>query len=168
MPGAAFLPCVSRIDLLIFIIWYYDTLSTAPLMVGRSHMRKNEDRKRAEKEFLGDRGRITNKELAKSLGVHPATVARWRKLDEWDVKLVQSITDQEEPDSTNGELYEADLRHLAQLNDRIEAYLQKKELLPSEILELAQAKFHIMTCMEIVYDNMRYPLADGTDEDDDF
>ena len=131
-------------------------------------MRKNDDRKHAEKVFLGDRGRITNKELAKSLGVHPATVARWRKLDEWDVKLVQSITDQEEPDAADGEVYETDLRQLSQLNDRIEAYLQKKELLPSEILELAQAKFHIMTCMEIVYDNMRYPLADAIDQEDDF
>ena len=131
-------------------------------------MRKNDDRKRAEKVFLGDRGRITNKELAKSVGVHPATVARWRKLDEWDLKLVQSISDQEEPAHAEGDLYEVDLRQLAQLNDRIEAYLHKKELFTSEILELSQAKFHIMSCMEMIYDHMRYPLADSLDEDDDF
>lgn len=132
-------------------------------------MRKNEDRKRAEKEFLGDRGRITNKDLARSLGVHPATVARWRKLDEWDMKLVQSISDQDERPSSEEDLYALDLRHLSQLNERIEAYLQKKELLPSEILELAQAKFHIMTCMEIIFDHTRYPRHDEAfDEDDDF
>jgi Mn-dependent DtxR family transcriptional regulator len=132
-------------------------------------MRKNEDRKRAEKEFLGDRGRITNKDLARSLGVHPATVARWRKLDEWDMKLVQSISDQDERPSSEEDPYALDLRHLSQLNERIEAYLQKKELLPSEILELAQAKFHIMTCMEIIIDHTRYPRHDEAfDEDDDF
>jgi hypothetical protein len=40
-------------------------------------MRKNNDRKVAEQTYLSDRGRITNKELAKKLQVHPATVARW-------------------------------------------------------------------------------------------
>ncbi len=49
-------------------------------------MKKNQDRKNAEKTFLQDRGRITNKEMAKKLGVHPATIARWKKTDEWDVK----------------------------------------------------------------------------------
>ena len=47
-----------------------------------------------------------------------------------------------------------------QLNDRIDGYLQKKELLPAEILDLAQAKFHIMSCMEIIRDHMRYPPTD--------
>ena len=114
-------------------------------------MRKNEDRKLAEETFLRDRGRVTNKDLAKTLGVHPATVARWKKLDEWDLKLVQSISG---PDGSADvdDLYQVDLRQLGLLNERIDAYLEKKELLPSEILELAQAKFHIMHCMEIIND----------------
>ncbi len=60
-------------------------------------MKKNEDRMNAGKSLLSDRGRITNKELAKQLGVHPATVARWKKLDEWDLKLVQSVTPADSP-----------------------------------------------------------------------
>ena len=131
-------------------------------------MRKNEHRKTAEQTFMKDRGRITNKELAKQLGVHPATVARWKKLDEWDIKLVQSITGSEETVGVEPHFYEVDLRHINALNERIDAYLQKKELLPSEILELAQAKFHLMNCMEIINDQMRFPLIEEFDDDDDY
>ncbi len=127
-------------------------------------MRKNEDRKLAEETFLRDRGRVTNKDLAKELGVHPATVARWKKLDEWDLKLVQSISEAEGPTDVD-DLYHVDLKHLGQLNERIDAYLEKRELLPSEILELAQAKFHIMHCMEIINDQLRYPLVQDFDEE---
>jgi hypothetical protein len=126
-------------------------------------MRKNEDRKLAEETFLRDRGRITNKDLAEALGVHPATVARWKKLDEWDLKLVQSVSDPEGSDDAD-DMYQLDLKHLGLLNERIEAYLGKEELLPSEILELAQAKFHIMQCMEIINDQLKYPLFQDFEE----
>jgi DNA-directed RNA polymerase sigma subunit (sigma70/sigma32) len=130
-------------------------------------MRKNEDRKLAEERFLKDRGRVTNKELAKALGVHPATVARWKKLDEWDLKLVRSIGHDNEKAGSEDVLYAADLRHLAQLNDRIDLYLQKKELLPSEILELAQAKWALMSCMEIIHDQMSYSVRDVLEDDEE-
>lgn len=121
-------------------------------------MRKNEDRKVAEQLFLNDRGRITNKEIAKKLSVHPATVARWKKLDEWDLKLLQTIQDPKhglgESVPTNSldqeELLTIDMKHLTMLNERIETYLQKKELLTSEILELAQAQYHILCCRQII------------------
>ena len=129
-------------------------------------MRKNEDRKVAEQLFLEEKGRITNKEVARNLSVHPATIARWRKLDEWDMKLVQEVTS---PYSSPEEedFYAVDLRHIKSLNERIEIYLQKKELLPSEILELAQSKYHLMSCMEIINDTMRFPLLDEYVQDDD-
>jgi IS30 family transposase len=130
-------------------------------------MRKNEHRKTAEQAFLKDRGRITNKELAKRLGVHPATVARWKKLDEWDMKLVQSVTASEEFASAETDFYKVDLRHINALNERIDTYLQKKELLPSEILDLAHAKFHLMNCMEIINEQMRYPLMEEFHEEDE-
>ncbi len=129
-------------------------------------MRKNDARKIAEQTFLKDRGRITNKELAKHLGVHPATVARWKKLDEWDLKLVQSVSPSEEPEISEEEFFDADLRHIALLNERIDAYLQRKELLPSEILELAEAKFHLMSCKEIIHDHMTHPLMDLFEQQD--
>lgn len=129
-------------------------------------MKKNEDRKLAEQTFLNDRGRITNKELAHKLGIHPATVARWKRLDDWDRKLVQSVGGREEPAQPSDDFYSADMRHIRLLNERMDWYLQKKELLPSEILELAQAKFHIMNCMEIINDQLRYPAVDGYENED--
>jgi IS30 family transposase len=120
-------------------------------------MKKQSDRKLAEDTFLGVRGQITNKDLARKLGIHPATIARWKKLDEWDRKLVQVVTEPNSQDEED-EYYASDLRHLTSLNEKIEKFLERKELQPSEILELAEAKYHIMTCMEIIYDRMNLPL----------
>lgn len=131
-------------------------------------MRKNEARKIAERAFLDDRGRITNKEIAQKLGIHPATVARWKKLDEWDVKLVQSLSKFSEGQEKSEDFYAVDLRHLSLLNERIDAYLRKKELLPSEILELSEAKYHIMSCMEMINEQMRYVLSEDFPEDEEF
>ncbi|MFH0960380.1 MAG: phage terminase small subunit-related protein [Pseudomonadota bacterium] len=119
-------------------------------------MKKNQDRKNAEKTFLQDRGRITNKEMAKKLGVHPATIARWKKWDEWDVKLIQTISDINDSDTGEEDSFNTDMRHLTLLNDCIETRLQKKELLSSEILELSQAKLNIISCMEILNDQLKY------------
>ncbi len=131
-------------------------------------MRKNEARKIAERAFLDDRGRITNKEIAQKLGIHPATVARWKKLDEWDVKLVQSLSKFSEGEAKSEDFFAVDLRHLSLLNERIDAYLRKKELLPSEILELSEAKYHIMSCMEMINEQMRYVLSEDFPEDEEF
>ncbi|MCL5123225.1 MAG: phage terminase small subunit-related protein [Deltaproteobacteria bacterium] len=119
-------------------------------------MKKNQDRKNAEKVFLKDSGRITNKEMAKKLGVHPATIARWKKVDEWDLKLIQNITDKNHSQPEEKDFLEIDMRHLNMLNDRIEAHLERKELLPSEILELSQAKLNIISCIEILNEQFRY------------
>lgn len=129
-------------------------------------MKKNEDRKLAESVFLEERGRITNKELAKKLRVHPATVARWKKLDEWDMKLVQSVTTPPPLSEESDDFYGRDLNHIKLLNDRIDVYLRKQELLPSEIRELAEAKLHLMSCMEIIHDHTQYPSV-GEFEDED-
>jgi DNA-binding Lrp family transcriptional regulator len=131
-------------------------------------MRKNEARKFAEKAFLEDRGRLTNKEIAQKLGIHPATVARWKKLDEWDLKLVQSLSRVNEGQDKVEDFYAVDVRHLSLLNERIDAYLRKKELLPSEILELAEAKYHIMSCMEMINEQMRYSLSEEFHDDEEF
>lgn len=132
-------------------------------------MKKNEHRKMAEKAFLTDRGRITNKDLAERLGVHPATVARWKKIDEWDLKLVRSVTVADSDQEAGDDYFVADLRHIGLINERIEAYLKKKELLPSEILELAEAKFNLMSCMAMIDDRTRFPhTGDLESLEDDF
>lgn len=132
-------------------------------------MKKDEDRKLGEKLFLEHRGRITNKEIARQIKAHPATIARWKKIDEWDLKLVQSMN---EPDDDNLDevLYANDSRQINTLNERIDSYLKKTELAPAEIRDLAEAKFHLMQCMEIINDQMRYSLLDhyyGEDQEFD-
>ena len=131
-------------------------------------MRKNEARKIAERAFLDDRGRVTNKEIAQKLGIHPATVARWKKLDEWDLKLVQSLSRSSEGQEKGEDFYAVDMRHLNLLNERMDSYLRKKELLPSEILELAEAKYHIMSCMEMINEQLRYSISEEFHEDEEF
>ena len=127
-------------------------------------MKKNQDRKRAEETFLAEQGRITNKELSTRLKIHPATVARWKKEDEWDRKLAAVKVPYDEAEPAEDDSYEADMRHIRLLNDRIDVYLRKKELLPSEIRELAEAKFHLMNCMEIIHDQTRYPIMPQIDQ----
>jgi hypothetical protein len=120
-------------------------------------MRKDENRKLAERIFLDEEGRIANKELAKRLDVHPASIARWRKLDSWDRKLAEGdVSMEDEPYELD--FYDVDLRHIRLLNARIDSYLSKSELLTSEIRELAEAKYHIMNCVEIIRDQMTYPV----------
>ncbi len=123
-------------------------------------MKKNEDRKLAESVFLKERGRVTNKELAPQLNVRPATVARWRKLDEWDVKLVRTVSVPAQAPSEEG-FQETDLRHLGLLNERIDNYLVRRDLVPAEIRDLAEAKYHIMSCMQIIQDYLEYPAGEG-------
>ncbi|MDQ1240607.1 MAG: hypothetical protein QG577_2793 [Thermodesulfobacteriota bacterium] len=129
-------------------------------------MKKNNQRKSAEETFLNDRGRITNRDLAIKLGVHPATVARWKKKDEWDLKLLRSVGGDEQDDYSSQDAYDTDLRHLHLLNERIDSYLKKKDLLPSEILELAEAKFHIMGCMEIIDAGMKHEWMHAVEADE--
>jgi len=129
-------------------------------------MKKNEQRKLAEQAFLTDRGRITNRDLAMQLGVHPATVARWKKKDEWDLKLLRAVGKFAEKEEPTENFHQTDMRHLTLLNARIDSYLKKKELLPSEILELAEAKFHIMGCMRMLEADMNEEWLQGGDENE--
>ncbi len=121
-------------------------------------MKKNQDRKVAENKFLEDKGRITNKEMARKLGVHPATVARWKKADEWDLKLMQTLS-QPEPESVHdNHTIRTDLEHIKLLNERIDSYLEKRDLLTSEILELSEAKLNLINCMEIINEHFRFSV----------
>ncbi len=127
-------------------------------------MKKNQDRKVAETKFLEDRGRITNKEMAKKLGVHPATVARWKKADEWDLKLMQSLSQPEPRMSNDHNVYRIDLEHIRLLNERIDSYLARRDLLSSEILELSEAKLNLINCLEIINEHSGYSLDHEFDD----
>ncbi len=123
-------------------------------------MKKNHDRKLAEKLFLKERGRISNKELSIRLGVHPASVARWKKMDEWDMKLVQKVSEPTQHDPVTSSL-EGEFRHIALLNERLETYLQRRDLVSAEIRDLADAKFNLISCFEILYDKAGSETMEG-------
>lgn len=48
---------------------------------------KKEARTKAEKLFRQSGGKASNKQVADKLGVHPLTVGRWKKQDNWAAKL---------------------------------------------------------------------------------
>ena len=48
---------------------------------------KKESRTKAATLFIQSGGKATNKEIADKLGVHPLSVGRWKKQDNWAAKL---------------------------------------------------------------------------------
>jgi uncharacterized protein YjcR len=51
---------------------------------------KKEARAQAEKIFLKSGGKITNRDIAKTVEVNPLTVGRWKREDGWEAKLKQA------------------------------------------------------------------------------
>ncbi len=58
---------------------------------------KKQARARAEEIFLKAGGKITNRDVAKAVGVNPLTVGRWKRENKWAAKLKQA-----EPAPTKG------------------------------------------------------------------
>ena len=56
---------------------------------------KKEARAEAEEIFLKSGGKITNRDIAKTVEVNPLTVGRWKREDDWGSKLKQA---EPEPD----------------------------------------------------------------------
>jgi len=82
------------------------------------------------------------------------------------MKLVQAVTTPEPLSDESDDFYGRDLHHIRLLNDRIDSYLRRQELLPTEIRELAEAKLHLMSCIEIVHGHSHYPSVDELEEED--
>jgi transposase len=108
-------------------------------------VRKKEAREKAVKLYMQAGGNITNKELAKKVGVSPATISKWKEVDAWitQIQLVpieseESPVDQEDSGFDLGEL--ASPEHIIEINRKIESLLIREHLTASEILDLASAK----------------------------
>jgi transposase-like protein len=115
-------------------------------------VRKKEARDKAEKLYMETHGSITNKELARKVGVSPATISKWKEQHGWAEQLetVQvSATPEAAPE---GELDVGDLtspEHIIQINRRIEGLLQRDYLTAGELADLAQAKSDLLQAVEI-------------------
>ncbi len=121
-------------------------------------VRKKAARDKAIKIYLEADGNVTNKELAKRVGVSAATVSKWKEQDNWDDRLssakefnIKSGCPDEEPIDI-GELVSPG--QIVEINRRIQNLLARDYLTAGEIADLATAKSDlleaVLTYMDIV------------------
>ncbi len=108
-------------------------------------VRKRNARDLAEKLYLEAEGNITNKQLAESVGVSPATISKWKQIDHWIEKIQFEPANRasELQHGTNDELDVSELiypRHIVEINRKIDQLLAKELLSADEIAQLATAK----------------------------
>ncbi len=125
----------------------------APKEVG-GVVRKKAARDKAIKIYLEASGNITNKDLAKKVGVSPATISKWKQLDNWIAKIepeeeeeVAGEVERPETDLDVGEL--ASPEQIIRLNRRIDSLLERDYLTAAEVAALAEAKSDLLAAVEI-------------------
>lgn len=135
-------------------------------------VRKKEAQERAFEMYMDAGGNITNKDLAKKVGVTPATVAIWKRLDSWIEQIKEQPLEpeaelapepepasvdesenavsqalEEQPDLDMGDL--AAPEQIIQINQKIGALLQRDYLSAEEVAHLAEAKSDCLEALEI-------------------
>jgi len=117
-------------------------------------VRKKAASDKALKIYMEAAGNITNKDLAKRVGVSPATISKWKLVDNWIDKLTPEEEVMEAPvevrearDLDIGEL--ASPEQIIELNRRIDSLLKRDYLSASEIADLAEAKSDLLDAVEI-------------------
>jgi uncharacterized protein YjcR len=118
-------------------------------------VRKKAARDKAIKIYLEASGNITNKDLAKKVGVSPATISKWKQLDNWIAKIEPE--EEEEVPAEEVERPETDLdvgelaspEQIIRLNRRIDTLLQRDYLTAAEVAALAEAKSDLLAAVEI-------------------
>jgi uncharacterized protein YjcR len=119
-------------------------------------VRKKAARDKAFKLFVDSGGSVTNKDLARRVGVSPATISKWKELDNWSEKLVsepEPVAPPAAPERT--EEVELDMNELAspeqiiQINRRIDILLKREHLSTSEVADLAEAKSDLLEGVEV-------------------
>jgi uncharacterized protein YjcR len=114
-------------------------------------VRKKVARDRALRLFIDSGGNVTNKELARNVGVSPATVSKWKEQDAWTdqlepLKQETAPRAAEELELDMGEL--ASPEQIIRINSRIDALLQRDYLTSGELADLAQAKNDLLAAVE--------------------
>ncbi len=125
-------------------------------------VRKKAHRDKALKLFLDSGGNITNKELAQRVGVSPATIAKWKDLDNWSKQAKAAppaekkapvtpakapVPEKKAPAIDIRQL--ASPEHLIEINDRIKTLLDREHLTPAEVAGLARAKRDVIDAVEL-------------------
>ncbi len=115
-------------------------------------IRKKAARDKAVKLYMEVAGNITNKELAKKVGVSSATISKWKQTDGWINQLTYSEAEaraelKEEAELDIGEL--ASPGQIIQINQRIDSLLKRDYLTASEVADLAEAKSALLEAVDI-------------------
>jgi uncharacterized protein YjcR len=132
-------------------------------------VRKKAASDKALKIYMEAAGNITNKDLAKRVGVSPATISKWKLVDNWIDKLTPEEEVMEAPvevrearDLDIGEL--ASPEQIIELNRRIDSLLKRDYLSASEIADLAEAKSDLLDAVEIYLAIVREVGEIGSEE----
>ena len=119
-------------------------------------VRKKAARDKAFKLYLDAGGNITNKDLARKVGVSPATISKWKEQDGW-IKQIEAPTPEEEefqPEMEVKEQPELDIGELAspeqiiEINRRIDDLLKRDYLTASELADVAEAKCDLLEAVQ--------------------
>lgn len=121
-------------------------------------VRKKEERDKALAVYLDEFGNITNKELARKVGVSAATISKWKEADNWIEQLASEETEQEEQEIEEfveePEKVELEMDKLASpeqimaINEKIDSLLKREHLSAAEVADLAEAKAQLLAGLE--------------------
>lgn len=118
-------------------------------------VRKKAARDKAFKQYLEAGGNITNKDLARKVGVSPATISKWKEQDGWikqieapmmEEEFEDAMETREQPELDIGEL--ASPEQIIEINRRIDDLLRRDYLTASELADVAEAKFNLLEAVQ--------------------
>ena len=102
--------------------------------------------------YMSAEGNITNKELARRVGVSPATISKWKEMEGWEQKVAKEQKKMPEVEKVEPELDMGALaspEQIALINQRIDGLLQRDHLTAGEVAELAAAKRDMLDAVQI-------------------
>jgi uncharacterized protein YjcR len=118
-------------------------------------VRKKAARDKALKLYLEAGGNVTNKDLARKVGVSPATISKWKEQDGWIKQIEAPMPEEEvEPTLEVKEQPELDIGELAspeqiiEINRRIDDLLKRDYLTASELADVAEAKCDLLEAVQ--------------------
>ncbi len=126
---------------------------------GTGSVRKKAARDEALRYFLEMGGHVTNKDVAVHVNVTPATVSKWKEIDDWVSKLQAGPTEVKEDGPMVETEFEAEIdldidalaypEQITKINAKIDQLLDRDHLTSGEIAEISQAKKNLLGAVDI-------------------
>ncbi len=137
------------------------------------------EKEMAKTLFIAAGGAISNAELAKTVDVSPVTIAKWKKIENWEADLdpIEPAPTSAHADNDNehtieyeeGEYEEIELplalgsldellapEQITLMNRKLQEHLNREHLSSQELAQLAEAKSDLLdsvsTCLNIIQD----------------